>query len=254
MAEKPISIIIDSYRHKCKTLRENASGVLESIPIFSKKEDNLPYTIYDLSWIRESIFWKRLHIDVSCSETKIQTNSSFIYDCLTAQILGSNFSKKFIAVPPPEAKDDFEQRVQTLLKYLPQNISIPIKKIPVYISEGSREVWSDFVNETDATCKNLRLEFEETDNLEQADFTLVEKDEFPDIQGKKYSICFVIDTNTASDDNDIYPDEYGTNGFIWSLSCHKLQLLIRKFVDFFIGNRVLSKLLNFVLKKQNWKH
>lgn len=246
MPEQPLSIIVDPYRHKCKTIRKNVANIRDEIQLFTSDT-------YDLSWVGESCFWRRLHIDVNRLENgaTIQTNSSFIYDCLTAQISRSKelFSKKFIAVPPPEAKDDFEQRLQTLLKYLPSDISIPIKKIPVYISEGSRAVWSDFVNETDVTCKNLRLEFEETDNLEQADFTLIEQDEFPEIQEKKYSICFVVDTNTASEDNDIYPDENGTNGFIWSLGCRNLQLLIRKFVDFFYWKSRFIEIAEFCIKE-----
>ena len=247
MPDQPVSIIIDPYRHKCKSFRKNSADVKEEIQLFSSDT-------YDLSWVGESRFWRRLHIDVMRLEdgATIQTNNSFIHDCLIATVSRSKelFSKKFIVIPPEETKDDFEQRLQALLKYLPQAATMPVKKIPVYISEKSRAVWNSFVTGTEATFKKLYLEFEETDKFEQTDFILIQQDEFPEFQEKKYSICFVLDTSSTSECNDIYPDENGTNGFIWNLSGHNLMSLIR-FVDFFYLKSRFIEIAEFCIKEAN---
>ena len=246
MSEKPVSIIIDSYRHKCKTLRKNASDVVEEIQIFSADT-------YDLSWIKESSFWKRLHIDVVRLENgaTIQTNNLFIYNCLMAKIVKSSnyFSKEFTVVPPELSNDDFGQRLQALLGFLRKCPSMPVKKIPVHISKGSHAIWENFTAALDANLKSLHLEFEETNNLEKADFILVQQDEFAQYQEKNFSICFVIDNSGNPDsENDIYPDENGVSGFIWNISLKNFILLIQ-FFDFFYWKSRFIEIAEYCIKE-----
>ena len=116
------SIFTDSYRKQCKTYRKQDNGIWTS-------EGLLPEN-YDLSWVNHSFFWRQLHHEANRLENQstILTNSHFLYECLSANILMvSDFPKKFETVAPNTNEENFQINLDALEKFLKKSTPVSVK-------------------------------------------------------------------------------------------------------------------------------
>ena len=106
------AIFTDSYSRKCKTFSGQADR--------SWTPANLLPPEYDLSWVNQSVFWRRLHHEVNRLQNKstILTNNPFLYECLSASILNSDFPKEFTAVATEQNEESVLKKLEELEKFL----------------------------------------------------------------------------------------------------------------------------------------